>query len=566
MEAAGIPDLTAKFSENSAIGLVFMAQRHSKKVPKYLQVIKVRESRNRTIKHLGSIVMLKAMAERMNIRGFVDSIMPMDRESDGGLTHGQIVEALVINRCHAPVPLYDMAYWAGLSGLSDLYGVDPSKFNDDRIRVTLDLLHGYTNDIQSGLALRAMSEFNVPAKELLYDITSVFFKGDHANSEYVEYGYSRDNKPDKKQVNVGLTVSKEGSVPFFGTVLTGGTADTATVESNVIALKSVLKRNHFLQITDSGMLAPANVHTLEQQNISFVAPWRATTDLLDLVDDAALTLEEVPYRGAKGADLYRVAELGIKVTYEEELTDKKHVYWQRAIIVESSSKQSRDAKTRIKRLTSLDESLETMRSGLNVRRLKTRAQAEAKLDRIFSGPCAQYRPCFNLQLEGPDLDMKLTWSVNETALNRLKNREGRYVLLTNLKNPEEHTPQSILELYKTRNAVENRMRDLKSNLKIRPLFVQTDDRILSLVLITIIGLQLYSLIEWEAHQAQEQWTTRFLKKKFAQVCMLQTINADGTIEIEWCNLTSALQRTLKKLGLKLPDLPDRLFYFVDEDG
>jgi hypothetical protein len=60
----------------------------------------------RIVKEIGSLVLLKAMAERMNIRGLIDALIPMERER--GLTHGQVFEACVINRCHAPVPLYEM--------------------------------------------------------------------------------------------------------------------------------------------------------------------------------------------------------------------------------------------------------------------------------------------------------------------------------------------------------------------------------------------------------------------------------------------------------------------------
>jgi transposase len=219
------------------------------------------------------------MAERMNICEIVDTLVPMERQR--GLTHGQVVEACVINRCHAPVPLYEIQDWAEESAMADLCGCDPALFNDDRIRSTLDVLGEYANDIRNALSLRAMTEFGVPADTIVYDMTSLYFEGVYDESEMVTFGYSRDRKPDRKRVNVGLSVSAEGGVPLSSRVLSGKTSDPTTVEENVRALRKALKRDWFFQITDGGMLTPKNVHVLEQQGVQFLAPWQAGTSILD---------------------------------------------------------------------------------------------------------------------------------------------------------------------------------------------------------------------------------------------------------------------------------------------
>jgi hypothetical protein len=62
----------------------------------------------------------------------------------------------------------------------------------------------------------------------------------------------------------------------------------------------------------------------------------------------------------------------------------------------------------------------------------------------------------------------------------------------------------------------------------------------------------------EARKAQEAWTTRFLKKKFASICILQTVHPNDDVEIEWCNVTPEHLRILETLGLRLIELPERL--------
>jgi transposase len=63
-------------------------------------------------------------------------------------------------------------------------------------------------------------------------------------------------------------------------------------------------------------------------------------------------------------------------------------------------------------------------------------------------------------------------------------------------------------------------------------FVHSDKRIQALVLITILALQLYSLIEWEAKKADQNWKMGALKEFFSGVAILQTLNDDGSIDME----------------------------------
>jgi len=124
-----------------------------------------------------------------------------------------------MNRLHAPRPLYRFDRWVAVSGLSDLYGHPADRFHDDRLRETLGQVHAYDEEIQTAAALPNITHFGVPADRVLYDITSLYIEGEHTESELIECGYSWDQKPDKKQVNVGLTVSAEGGVPLLSRAL-----------------------------------------------------------------------------------------------------------------------------------------------------------------------------------------------------------------------------------------------------------------------------------------------------------------------------------------------------------
>ncbi|MDP2663388.1 MAG: hypothetical protein Q8R28_21955, partial [Dehalococcoidia bacterium] len=317
-----------------------------------------------------------------------------------------------------------------------------------------------------------------------------------------------------------------------------------------------------------------------QQDVAFVAPWGESTAILQTVTDpdACWTWEEVPYQGANSQETYWATEMGTAVIYEQTLTDQpppprqpgqrgrlpehpklQHVLWERAICVRSTSKMRRDEKQRIKHLAAIEKGLNQIQQGLGKRQLKQQAGVEARLERLFSGHYARYRPVVTDNLEGGKTEgepMTFSWQWDPEALQRLQRCEGLYVLLTNCKDLDQYPLAEIVHLYKRRNPVEDRIRTLKSTVKVRPLFVHTDGRIRALVLVTVLALTLYSLIEWRAQQAQQAWTTRFLARQFEGIAVLQSHYPDGTIELEWCNLMPAHQSILKRLGLTLIPLPD----------
>lgn len=549
--------------------------------PHFVRKLNEVGTHQRIVKTLGSLVLLKAMADEMNLRGIIDTRIPWQGPGASS-THGEVVEGLVLNRLHAPRPLYRFDQWAAVSGLADLYGRPADRFHDDRLRETLDQIHAHDEDIQTDVALRSITHFGVPAERVLYDISSLYFEGEYDQSEIVTYGYSRDQKPDKKQINLGLTISEEGGVPLLARSLEGKTADVTTVEANMETLRRVIGRKQLLVISDGGMLSPANVYKLEQQNVTFVAPWNAETAVLQTLTapDATWQWAELPYRGANGQETYWATEMAIPVIYAELLTDQptpprqpgqhgrlpehpkvQHVIWERAICVRSTSKLRRDEKQRTKQLAAIEQELNRIHQGLGKRRLKRRAAVEAHLERLFAGHYSRYRPCLTWNLNGGEVEgqpMVFSWQWNQEAIEQLQRWEGIYVLLTNLKDPDQHPPAAIVELYKRRNPVEDRIRTLKSTVKVRPLFVHTDERIRALVLVTVLALTLYSLIEWRARQAQQAWTTRFLAPLFEGIAVLQTHHADGTIELEWCNLMPAHRSILDRLRLSLIPLPDYL--------
>lgn len=202
-------------------------------------------------KILGSLYLIKPLLERMNIKAIIDSIVPERKGNGQILTTGQVAEVLVANRLHHPSPLNDVEDWAAFCGIEELFGVKPENLNDDRLGRALEKLDSYFFEIETKLALHVIREFGLPAEEMLWDTTSIYFEGDYDSSELIRFGYGE--RPDLKQVKMALNVEKVSGVPLRADLVNGNLNDVSLVVENLKKVRSALKKEDLLFTGDNAM-------------------------------------------------------------------------------------------------------------------------------------------------------------------------------------------------------------------------------------------------------------------------------------------------------------------------
>jgi hypothetical protein len=120
----------------------------------------------------------------------------------------------------------------------------------------------------------------------------------------------------------------------------------------------------------------------------------------------------------------------------------------------------------------------------------------------------------------PEGQVALHWWIDAEAWSTARRADGRYLLVTN------HLTlsyQRMLALYREKDAVEKRFRDAKQHLKMRPLYVHSDERIQAMLLINMIALLAYSLLERQAQQHGISLTTHRILEQLStwQVTLVQ---------------------------------------------
>lgn len=178
--------------------------------------------------------------------------------------------AMTLNRLIHPAAEYAMPDWIRSTAMADILGVDFSRLPEDPLYRNLDRLHPHRAAIESALAEREQSLFNLGNSILLYDLTSTYFEGKAALIPKAKRGYSRDHRPDCKQLVVGLVIGREG-FPRAHEIFEGNTQDRQTLSTMLDALeKRVGLPEGSTIVVDRGMAFAENIAELRRRKLHYV--------------------------------------------------------------------------------------------------------------------------------------------------------------------------------------------------------------------------------------------------------------------------------------------------------
>ena len=148
--------------------------------------------------------------------------------------------------------------------LADLLGIPAEKINEQRLYRALDALLPHKEALEVFLKNRLGELFGLEYDLLLYDVTSTYFEGQAEANPLAQRGYSRDHRPDCKQVCIGLVVSKCG-MPLGYEVFAGNRADVTTLQEIVETMERRYGRADRIWVGDRGMVSAENIAFLEAE-------------------------------------------------------------------------------------------------------------------------------------------------------------------------------------------------------------------------------------------------------------------------------------------------------------
>jgi transposase len=305
-----------------------------------------------------------------------------------------------------------------------------------------------------------------------------------------------------------------------------------------------------LVVGDCKMVTPAAVAMAHLHNLYYLGPWesnKVVRAVISSVSDAELAASELSYRPKRHfpADRPFVPYRGVwrpfRVTYDGKTYDD------RSLVVWGAGKQRLDEQKRKKHLKRLLNRLDDIRSHLNQGRYIKREYAAHQIALAQRGNPA--KGLVTVELTGEDRHLELSFRVDRDELAQAQALDGKYMLGTNA---SHLSASEALIWFKAQDGVEKRNGDLKGPLQVRPLYLQSDQRIEGLVFINLLALLVRALLETRCRRAGLDYTADRVLRAFESLYATDQVFVDESQLTQMGEITPFQQRVLERLQVPSP--------------
>jgi len=487
----------------------------------------------------------------------------------------KLIEVMIVNRLDDPCSkLRLLDEWLPMTSLPfilDLpYSLDDGevRLNENNFYRAMDLLWERRDAIEKGIYERIVKPLS-KGELLAKDLTSTYFEGD--TSPIARLGYSRDHRPDRKQVNFSLVETEEG-YPVTLEVYPGGTQDVSTVRATVRRLRELFGMTSGTFVSDRGMDDIRNIWVLKESGFNHVQAVPSSRDVAKEATREALSLpsgawqevvavsrrEDEPRRGGGERETRdsSSAQGGLlEGTNEEEDEDEGPARvcevstregGERFIVVYSAGKKRRDIKQLDKILARGEKVLSDIRKDLATLSSSPK-DYESKLVRLVQTASKKLQsktlsPYFNV---GWDKKRKeLVVERIEERIEEERGSAGMWVLKTDIPKKRKGALE-ILSTYRKLWLLEDTFKELKGPLELRPIWHRKPDRIKAHIWICMVAYLIDRLVEQRMAAADERMTAARVFNSFRNIDLNQQGFKDGGIEKRWWAVTELSRRHLE---------------------
>ena len=339
-------------------------------------------------------------------------------------------------------------HWFAPTARADLLGVDERLAQDDTLYRGLDGLLQHQDELFAHLRQRWSDLFGVKFDVLLYDLTSTYFEcGVPADEKDPRrFGYSRDKRSDCVQVIVALVVTPEG-LPLAYERFPGNTADKTTLRDMLQLIQNRYGQAQRIWVMDRGIPTEAVLTELRQSDPK-------VSDLVGTPKGRLTRLEkelaEKPWQQVR-------PQLRVKL-----LPQEGEVY----VLAQSTARTHKERAMRRRKLETFWQRLHQLQEQDLTR--------DELLEKLGAARDRAGRVVARLVKTTVSAQGKLTFTLDRARLRTARNREGRYLLRTNL---SADNPERVWHCYRQLVFVEEAFRTLKGDLGLRPIYHHRPDRI-----------------------------------------------------------------------------------------
>lgn len=458
----------------------------------------------------------------------------------GAVDWAQVLAVLTINRLCAPASEWAVhRRWFLETALADLLGVDFAVVAKDRLYRCLDRILPHKDALFQFLAERWKTLFNATYDVLLYDLTSTYFEGQCASTPKARHGYSRDGRPDCRQVVIALVVTADG-FPLTYEVLAGNTSDRTTLRDFLEKVERLYGTARRVWLMDRGVPTEQDLTRMRAEGIGYLVGTPKA-----LLDRLAQALVDQPWAAVHP---------GMQVKMVEEDGD---LY----VLAQSEDRRKKERAIRRRKLKALVHGLNRLK--------RTCHDRDRLLGRIAVLRQAAGRVARFVRIRTPTADEPVTrqtfqCTVDRAAWRRADERDGSYILRAHLPwaawpTEAERQAPALWAWYMQLVEVEAAFRTLKSDLDLRPIYHQMERRVEAHILVAFLGYCLTVTLKAMVRPQTPGLTPREVLATMAGIQMVDVEfpTADGRVLTmpRHTEPTAEQAMVLSTLGLTLPAQP-----------
>jgi len=353
------------------------------------------------------------------------------------------------------------------TALSDLLGVPADSVYDNRLYRGLDKLLPHKDALETYLKNKLGSLFELEFDILLYDVTSTYFEGQCNGNPLAKHGHSRDQRSDCKQVCIGLVVTKDG-IPLGYEVFAGNTHDSKTYQGIIRKMETKYGKADRIWCSDRGMTSKENIEFLKQESRRFI------------IGTAKAELRK--FEQELLSEDWSIVREGLEVKLcprEEELF----------VLCRSAARREKEKAIHERSVFRMENELEKVRASCEKRKRKKEV-IDRRVGRI---KCKNSRGAglFDIKVEEHNGRATISWTKKESWQTWTSLSEGCYLLRTNVM---DWSSEELWQAYVQLSEAEAAFRIEKSDLKIRPIWHQKEDRVLAHILVCFLAYVLWKTL------------------------------------------------------------------------
>ena len=414
-----------------------------------------------------------------------------------GLDINSLLKALVSYKLTDNFSIDRAHNWINREEVLELF--DLKQFNERALYRTLQTLGNNREEIISDIQDILFRVYDFPHTDVNMDWTSIVLHGD--KSPLGKYGYSRDHRPDKKQITIGISeLSDPINIPIGLTVEQGNVNDQKHFKETYQQISKRLRKNS-LVVFDKGANSIGNIKLIRADKMQYL-----TAKKLNKSDDKIIEkfdqLDTEMIDEEKGIYGYKIVKP----------SSVNYLYFSKTLKKQQLESKARKILRMIKEAKEIQESIDKKK----------------KIPKRFLINNVLIKVNYSIQT-------KLVEIGEEEAIKLLEDqvitgREGFFCL----KSSENLILKEALMTYRKKDSIEKIFHSLKNEIEIKPLRVWSDASIYGAIIVGFIAQLFISLMRYEFDELKHK-STKFIKKSLLNLTVTVDYIKNGTKNFIYAN-------------------------------